>query len=336
MKKIAVALVTLVVSAMAWGQTKISEISAKDLKKSGTKQFITDAESFKAYKESCAGLASDPFMTYFMNINANEKFLSAVEDCGDALSDEVDAFAIRVEEQGGQLENSYKTTGNGKVDFTINLPKKAFKSFAKMGLNIEVPVSAGLFSIKNSSDDESSAELLIDADYEAKLGIDTKKLLGKDAASSVIKDMQMAMGFVAKAELNVDKNFIDDSDSFDNFLKYVNSSNIDAKFVLYAGSSIDSGEFGGKCVIDFTIGYKGKLNAAVIEKLSATYAEFMKMCTGTEADMEVFKSSPLYMHIGYSFYDDKNNLTYVVADESDLYKCMVKFQDALATAGVIR
>lgn len=336
MKKIAVALVVLAVSAMAWGQTKISEISAKDLKKSGAKQFITDAESFKAYKESCAGMVSDPFMTYFMNINSNEKFLTAVEDCGDALSDELDAVSIRIQEQGGQLEESYNTTGTGKFDFTINFPKKAFKSFAKMGLNIEVPVSSGLFSIKNSSVDESSADILINADYEAKLGIDTKKLLGKDSSSSIIKDMQMSMAFVAQAEINADRNFVEDSDSFDSFLKYVNSSNADVKFVLYAGSSVNSGEYGGKCIIDFSIGYKGNLNAAVIEKLSATYAEFMKMCTGTEADMEVFKSSPLYMHIGYSFYDDKNKLTYVVADESDLYKCMVKFQDALAASGVIR
>ena len=45
---------------------------AKDLKKSGASQFVTDEESFKAYKESCAGMVSDPFMTYFMNINSND------------------------------------------------------------------------------------------------------------------------------------------------------------------------------------------------------------------------------------------------------------------------
>ena len=329
MKKTVVCMFLLAVTGLAFA-LKVSKYNAKELKKSGAKTFITDEESFEEFQEKYTDkIAADPLILFFSNAGENEEFVSAVEKCGDNISAEVEEFGIRVTRQAEQFEAAYENTGYGELDFTLKLPKDAFKPFQKVGLNLDLPSTKGVFALSTDTSDENNVNITLDVDYEASMSVDTVKALGKQAADSVLKDLRFSAVIYGKVYVNADSAIL--TSDFDDCFDYVNSATADITVAMYGGSAFNADGTGGKVISDFTIGYKGNLNENVIEKITATYAELIKLVSGSgaEIDEEVFRNLPLTLHIGQEYYNDRNQLTYVAVDESEPYACMCKLQEVL-------
>ncbi|MCR5217577.1 hypothetical protein [Treponema sp.] len=334
MKKIALVLLSFVAASMSFAQTKISQYSPKDVKKSEAKTFVTDEESYKLYQEKSkeAALTTDPFITKCASIGNEEAFVYAIAETGDNLSEELERFSMRVDDQSGSFLDLYNEKGYSEIDFTINFPKKAFKPFSKLGVNINLPVTTGFFALSNSKDDEKNVDITLDFDYESELAMDMKKFLAKEASSSAYKDLKIAMGATGKVYINADKSCLEDGVDFEELLTYINSSNVDVKFVFYVGTSVNIDGVGGKGLMDFTIAYKGSLNKNVINKFKAAYEDFMAIVNGDSKDPAAIREFPGTVHCGFTMYNDKNVETYVVYDESDPYAMVIKFKEALEKA----
>ncbi|MBB5219174.1 hypothetical protein DYE49_10920 [Treponema rectale] len=331
MKKTVLCMFLLAATGLAFA-LNVSKYNAKELKKSGAETFITDEESFEEFQEKYTDkIAADPLIGFFLNAGENEDFVSAIEKCGDNISEEFEEFYIRLSRQAEQFDAAYENTGYGEVDFTLKLPKNAFKPLQKTGLTIDLPSTKGVFALSADTADENNVNITLDVDYEASVVLDPAKALGKQAAESMFKDLRFSVAVYGKVYVNADNDILPADFDLDGYFDYVNSATADISIAIYGASAFNSDGTGGKVISDFTFGYKGNLTEDVIEKVVTAYGELINLFSDseTEVDEELFRSLPFTVHIGQEYYNDKNQLTYVAVDESDPYECMCKLQEVL-------